>query len=148
MLAATHAITGGLIAAVAANPTTAIVAAVISHPLLDLFPHWDLNTRKDTQRSTAQVIALSLADASIGFLIGWLLFGSLVDLTVLLAAMFAAQIFDWAEAPYKVFNWRFPPFSTVKKFQHHCHTKLEWPWGFLPQIAILLFAVYIASTLS
>ena len=147
MLASTHAVAGAVIAASFVSPQMAIAVAVISHPLLDLFPHWDFNTRRDQKRKLSTTIIISLADSLIGIIIGLILFGEFVPLPLLILCMFSAQIFDWAEAPYKVFNWHFPPFSTVKKFQHHVHSKLEWPWGYVPQVLILVLAIWLSLTL-
>ncbi len=45
MLAASHAVAGAIIASQISSPEIAYSVALLSHPLLDLFPHWDLNTR-------------------------------------------------------------------------------------------------------
>lgn len=145
MLAASHAIAGALIASQAGSPDIAIMGALISHPLLDLFPHWDFETRH-TKRSMVLTIAMSLADSFAGFAIGFLLFYKTVDPILLLIAMFAAQLPDYLEAPYRIFNWKFPPFNTIKRLQSLWHTKLDWPWGFIPQIALLAIAVYFSFT--
>ena len=142
MLAATHAVVGAIIAKTATTPEVGFVTALISHPLLDLFPHWDWNTRH-AKKSKWRIVWTSLLDAGIGFSIGFLLFGHSVDPFVLILTMFIAQLPDWLEAPLHIFNWRFPPFTTIKRLQHLWHTKLAFPWGIVPQLAILLFAVFL-----
>jgi len=142
MLALSHAVTGAAIASqTTANPLLGYTLAVLSHPLLDLFPHWDFNTRHNGDRSVTKIIALSLTDASIGFLLGFLFFGSSVDPKILLTTMFLAQLPDWLEAPYHVFNWHFPPFTWIKKLQHLLHLKLAAPWGIFTQIAFISFLI-------
>jgi len=143
MLATTHAITGALIASQATTSEIGFIAAIASHPLLDLFPHWDLHTRH-SHKTKITIIWTSLLDAGIGFAIGWLLFKNTVSLSVLFVTMFLSQIFDWIEAPYHVFDWQFFPFATIKKIQHYWHSKLQFPWGLLPQLAILAAAIYLS----
>ncbi len=143
MLAASHAVAGAIIASQISDPLIAYSVALISHPLLDLFPHWDLNTRH-THETKFRIIWTSLLDAGIGFSIGLLLFGSSVNIVTLLLCMFIAQLPDWIEAPRHIFEWNFPPFSTIKKLQHFWHTKLCWPWGLIPQISLVILAILIA----
>lgn len=143
MLAGTHALAGAIIASQATTPEIGYIAALISHPFLDLFPHWDFNTRHKNQ-SSWHIIWTSLADAFVGFFFGFLLFADTVDWKILAATMFFAQLPDWLEAPYHVFKWNFPPFSTIKKMQHYWHTKLDWPWGFVPQIGMLVIALFMS----
>jgi len=142
MLALSHALTGALIAS-KTTPVVGYSLAIISHPLLDLFPHWDFNTRCNDDRSVIKTIALSLADASIGFGLGILLYNSQVPLDQLLTTMFLAQLPDWLEAPYHVFKWKFPPFTWVKKFQHMMHWKLQAPWGILTQLTYLGIILFL-----
>lgn len=144
MLAASHAVAGAIIASQVTSPEIGYVAALISHPLLDLFPHWDFNTRHKEQ-SKWMIIGSSLADAFIGFAIGYLLFSRTVDWKVLGLTMLIAQTPDWFEAPFHVFGWKFFPFGTIKKLQHYWHTKLDWPWGFIPQLLLVLIAVVLAQ---
>jgi hypothetical protein len=143
MLAASHAIAGAIIAKSVSSPEIGYGLAFLSHPLLDLFPHWDLHTRSST-RKPLTIIWTSLLDASIGFGLGFLLFGSLVETKILLFTMFIAQLPDWLESPYSVLGWKFPPFSTVKKIQHYIHSKMDFPWGIVPQLALFALAIYLA----
>ena len=143
MLAASHAIAGAIIASQVADPGIGYAAALISHPLLDLFPHWDFNTRHKDQTKW-HILWTSLLDAFIGYTVGLILFSRIVDWKILMITMFIAQLPDWIEAPFHVFNWSFFPFVTVKKIQHYWHTKLDWPWGFLPQIGVLILAIFFA----
>lgn len=143
MLALSHAITGAVIAAKIHNPALGYTLAVVSHPLLDLVPHWDFNTRCNGDRRTSTTILISLIDATIGFAIGIFLFHTQVPLPRLLLTMFLAQLPDWLEAPYHVFKWQFPPFSWVKRFQHYMHWKLRAPWGILTQLAFLAIILLV-----
>jgi hypothetical protein len=143
MLAATHAITGAIFASQLGDPSVALAASFVSHPLMDLFPHWDFNTRW-ADRSYFRIFLLSAFDAGIGFIIGFLIFGHEVHWFRLMSCMLMAQWADWLEAPLH-FGFKFPPFTWIKKAQHFWHTKLGWPWGFIPQVAILAFAIYLSK---
>lgn len=143
MLATTHAITGSVIAMISPSPLVAYLAAILSHPILDLIPHWDLMTRH-VKRSQRLVIVSSFVDAAAGFSLGFILFGGEISPFRLLGTMFAAQLPDWIEAPYVVFGWKFPPFSWVKAFQHRFHRKLPYPDGLYTQL-ILIFLLLLLS---
>jgi len=116
MLNLSHAIIGASIAGAVPDPKIGLGLAFFSHPLADLFPHWDFNIRHNGFSKT-KMLAVALVDAFEGFLIGWLLFKDQVSGPYLFSAMFTAQALDWLEGPYRVFGWRFPPFSWVKKIQ-------------------------------
>lgn len=143
MLAASHAITGAVIAKLAPTPTIGYIVAFISHPILDSIPHWDLMTRHNN-RSKKRIVIYSLFDASVGFILGLLLFKTAIPPFQLLLTMAAAQLLDWLEAPYIVFNWKFPPFSWVKLFQHKIHHKLSFPDGLLTQLILIFFLLLIS----
>lgn len=145
MMATPHALVGAIIASQTESPLIGYLAALISHPLLDLIPHWDLMTRHSQHQNQKEtLVAKSLLDAFVGFSLGLYLFLPQVPLPRLLLTMFLAQLPDWLEAPYHVFDWHFPPFSTIKQFQHLLHHKIPLPWGLLPQLLILLLAIYIS----
>jgi hypothetical protein len=143
MLNASHALIGASLAKLVPNPYLGLPLSLASHFLTDLIPHWDLRTRK-TKRSKPKIVVYSLTDAFIGYLIGYLLFASSVPLPYLAAMMFTSQLPDWLEAPYHVFDWRFPPFSNIKKFQSKLHRKLDLPWGLVTQILILFLAICLS----
>ncbi|MBI4034874.1 MAG: hypothetical protein HY381_00570, partial [Candidatus Chisholmbacteria bacterium] len=105
MLAASHALTGAVIASLTPSPSLGYLLALLSHPLLDFVPHWDFNIRL-THKSKFRILTISLLDASLGIISGFLLFGSSISPLRLLATMLLAQAPDWFEAPYHLFNWR------------------------------------------
>ncbi len=144
MLALTHAIVGATIAKTSSSPTTGYLLAFLSHPVLDYIPHWDMRTRH-TKRPLTHIILLSLADAAVGFTIGFLLFGSSVPFVQLTITMFAAQAMDWFEAPFTVLNWKFPPFSWIKAFQHKVHTKMGFPNGLWTQFILVFFLLLLSA---
>jgi len=144
MLDASHAIIGASLAKLIPNPYVGLPLSFLSHFIGDLFPHWDLNTRgKWGKLNKFKLITIALTDAGIGFSIGFLLFSSHVPFWYLAGMMFTAQLPDWFEAPYHVFNWKFSPFSLMKKLQSRLHWKLNYPWGLITQIIAILLIIYL-----
>jgi hypothetical protein len=143
MLATTHSITGAVIAKLSPSPSLGYAAALLSHPILDFIPHWDLMTRH-AKRTKDRIIIFSLVDALAGLTLGFLLFKEVVPSFQLFFTIAAAQLPDWLEAPYHVFNWKFPPFSWVKEFQHRVHHKLPYPDGLFTQL-IVIFALLLLA---
>lgn len=145
MLDASHAIIGASLAKIIPNPYIGFPVSLISHFVADLCPHWDFMTRK-TKRSKLNIVLISLMDAFIGFAIGYLIFRSTVPNWYLLSMMFTAQLPDWIEGPYHVFNFNFPPFSSVKKLQSKLHFKMNLPWGLVVQVVVVLLFISLALT--
>lgn len=143
MLNSSHALIGASIAKLIPNPYFGLPLSLLSHVLADYVPHWDFNTRK-VKRSKLVLITLSLTDAFIGFSLGYFFFKSHIDLTYLFIMMFTAQLPDWLEAPYHVFDWRFFPFTNIKHFQSVHHNKLGLPWGLIIQILVAAFMVILS----
>jgi len=143
MLDASHAIIGASVAKLITNPYWGFPVNLILHIFCDLTPHWDLNTRK-VKRPKWQIISFSLTDAFLGYLIGFLLFRNAVPPWYLISMMFVAQLPDWLESPYHIFDWNFPPFSSIKKFQSTFHHKLDLPWGLITQITTILAFIALA----
>src|SRR3972149_7501745 len=137
MLAVSHALIGASIAKLVRTPIIGIPLSLISHFLGDLTPHWDMRTRK-TNRSVKQVVILSLADAFVGYALGFWLFYPQVAPIYLMAMMFTAQFPDWLEAPLHVFSWNFPPFSSIKRLQSKLHSKMDLPWGLVIPLLLRL----------
>ncbi|MFH0943173.1 MAG: hypothetical protein V1810_03295 [Candidatus Beckwithbacteria bacterium] len=143
MLAASHALIGAAIATTVPDPWLGFPLAILSHFLIDLFPHWDAHTRH-TNRTKPVIIVISLTDAFIGFFLGWLIFSSSVNQSYLFTMMFISQLPDWIEAPYHVFDWHFFPFSSIKNLQSRLHFKLNWPWGLYSQVILVIIIVLLA----
>ncbi|MEA3355552.1 MAG: hypothetical protein U9Q63_03655 [Patescibacteria group bacterium] len=144
MLDTSHAIIGASIAKLIPNPYLGFPLSFLSHFLADLCPHWDYGGRKNNERPKSKLIAIALTDAFIGFSLGYLIFSSNVPTWYLLSMMFTAQLPDWLEAPYHIFDFNFPPFSSIKKLQSKLHNKMDFPQGLILQILVVLFFVLIA----
>lgn len=146
MTATGHAVIGTVIAAKIGNPTLAIPLAIASHFVADFLPHWDtgfhrhheskmrffLNTCLDVIFSfalSAAIIKLFFAQTSLSY-------------AFLIVAM--AQLPDWLTAPYLFLDLKYPPFTWIYKFQKIFDRKLDKPWGFMNQVAILAAIVILA----
>lgn len=143
MLDASHALIGASLAKLIPNPYLALPLNLGLHFAGDLVPHWDFRTRH-VVRSKLATIVISLSDAGVGYFFGWLLFRDLVPLPYLALMMFTAQLPDWLEAPYHIFDWNFPPFSSIKKLQSRLHHKLDLPWGLVWQTLIVVAFLLIS----
>lgn len=144
MLNVSHALIGASIASQFPDPKIGIPLAYLSHHLADLVPHWDFHIRHNGFSKT-KTLAVALVDTFEGLLLGWLVFGHEVALPYLLVVMLASQAPDWVEGPYHVFNWKFPPFSWIKKTQSFFHHKWDLPWGLLSQTGVVLLVALLAK---
>ena len=134
MTATAHALVGGAIAtATAHNPGLGIVLATASHPFLDMVPHWDFGWGW-RDKSKIHFLAESFFDLCLGLFLAYLLFGRSLNLGYFLLVIFASLFLDFLIVPYWFLKWKFPPFSTVYKFQHAINSKAQLPWGVLNQV--------------
>lgn len=143
MTATAHALVGGAIAASIPNPAIGLPLAAISHPLIDMIPHWDFGWgwRK---KSKITLFLQAIFDLSIGFVLAYFLFGQNMTFWYFAAAVFVSEVWDMLEAPYWFFGWRFPPFSWIYNIQSRMQGKTQTVgMGILTQVgtvaAISLF---------
>ena len=134
MPATAHSLIAGAIAASFSNPAIGIPLIAVSHPLVDMIPHWDLGTGWK-KKSKLKLFIQASFDLILGIALVFLLFGSKVDLLYLGLAVFISEVWDIMFMPYLLFGWNFPPFSTFYKVQHAIHGKAALPWGILTQVA-------------
>lgn len=142
MTATAHALVGGAIAASISNPAIALPLASISHPILDMIPHWDLGVgwRK---KNKVTLFAESVLDLVIGIVLAYFLFGKNINPIYLLTCIFFSEIWDILMMPYLLFNWKFTPFSTAYDWQHKIQSNIKLPWGILTQAATVTGVVLI-----
>lgn len=144
MTATAHALIGGAIAASTQNPVLGISASFISHPFLDLVPHWDFgaNWKKKTK---VKLFFEASGDLLLGVVLTYLLFGSKAQLWYLAAAVLVSEVWDMAEAPYWILGWKIAPFKWIYNIQSRMQNKASLPWGLITQFAVvgivLLFTV-------
>ena len=142
MTATAHALVGGAIAASISNPALGLPLAAISHPILDMIPHWDLGIgwRK---KNKVTLFAESVLDLVLGIILAFFIFGRSIDPIYFLSCVFFSEIWDILMMPYLLFKWNFPPFSTAYKLQHKIQSNVKLPWGILTQAATVYGAVLI-----
>jgi hypothetical protein len=148
MTATAHALVGGALAtAFPNNPVLGISLALLSHPLLDMIPHWDEGwgwRKKDKLRLFAECSI----DLSAGIIATFVLFGAGVNVWYLLACIGAAILWDVLEAPYLILNWHFPPFNYFYKIQSKMQGKAALPWGIVTQVVTVGLVVLVLNKIS
>lgn len=145
MTATAHALIGGAIAASVPNPALGISLAAISHPIVDMIPHWDFGWGWQ-KKSKSLLFFQGSIDLIFGVVLTFFLFGQTTNNLYLFLAIFISESWDLLQAPYWLFNWKFFPFSTFYNFQHEINGKIKLPWGILTQAATvtgLIFALRI-----
>lgn len=142
MTATAHALIGGAIAASTQNPVLGITASFLSHPLLDLVPHWDFGANWK-KKSKIKLFLEASADLLVGIGLTYLIFGSRVDLWYLVAAVFVSEVWDLAEAPYWILGWKIAPFKWIYAVQSKMQNKADLPLGILTQVIIVLGTIWI-----
>ena len=144
MTATAHAIIGGAIAASTPNnPALGISLAALSHPFLDMVPHWDFGLGWKKKKKNILFLQ-SAADLIFGIVVTFLLFGKFTDNLYLILAILISESWDFMQMPYLLFGWNFPPFSTFYKIQHALNKKANFFWGILTQIAAITGFLVIA----
>lgn len=133
MTATAHALIGGTIAAaLPQNPSLGITLIALSHPFLDMIPHWDFGLGWKKKNKTL-LFFQAILDLIFGITVTFLLFGNSVDRLYLGLAILISESWDIMMMPYLLFGWKFAPFSTFYKFGHHTNAKANMFWGIITQ---------------
>lgn len=133
MTATAHALVGGIIATSISNPAIGLPLAALSHPLIDMVPHWDFGIGWK-KKSKLSLFWQASFDLLFGLILTYLIFGRFTDPAYLWAAVFLSEAWDLLQMPYLLFNWK-GPFYMFYKVQHEINAKLKFPWGILTQVA-------------
>ena len=145
MTATAHALIGASLALKLANPYIGIPAALISHFIADMVPHWDAGTNH-RKKTKLRLQIEATADVVIGFVLVFLLFRNHVDPLYLYSMVIVAQLPDWLESPYSMLGLNIPPFSTVHALQHRIQSRMQLPWGLVTQVVsvgiILVYSLW------
>ena len=134
MTATAHALVGGMIAsALPHNPSLGITLAALSHPILDMIPHWDfgLGWKK---KNKALLFFQATGDLIFGIVVTFLFFGKTVDPLYLILCILISESWDILQMPYLLWGWKYP-FSYFYEFGHSVDGKANLPWGIITQIA-------------
>lgn len=145
MTATAHALVGGAIAYSVQNPALGIPLSLLSHPVLDMIPHWDFGWgwRKKTK---LKLFCEASLDLTVGIVASYAVFGQFINIYYFLACVLGSILWDLLEIPYWFFNWRFFPFSTLHSIQHHIQGRAKLPWGILTQVVTVgIFIIILQS---
>ncbi|OGE19337.1 hypothetical protein A3D83_01910 [Candidatus Daviesbacteria bacterium RIFCSPHIGHO2_02_FULL_41_10] len=143
MTATAHALIGGAIAAsTSANPALGLTLSAISHPFVDMIPHWDFGIGWK-KKSKILLLLQSFGDLVLGIVLAFILFGKGTDPLYLAACILLSESWDILQMPYLLFNWKFPPFSTFYNFGHQTNGKATMIWGIMTQVATVTGLVLV-----
>ena len=146
MTATAHALVGGAIAASVSNPALGLPLCALSHPILDMIPHWDFGWGWQ-KKSKLKLFVQASFDLSLGVVATFLIFGKATDPLYLASAIFLSEIWDLLQMPYLLFNWKFTPFSAFYNLGHDIQGKVKLPWGILTQAITVGGVVFALRTL-
>lgn len=145
MTATAHALVGGAIAYSFQNPALGIPLSILSHPVLDVIPHWDFGWGW-REKTKLKLFCEASLDLTVGVVASYAVFGQFINIYYFLACVLGSVLWDVLEIPYWFFNWRFAPFSTIYNIQHHIQGKARLPWGILTQVVTVgLFIIILQS---
>ncbi|OGD94119.1 hypothetical protein A2697_03885 [Candidatus Curtissbacteria bacterium RIFCSPHIGHO2_01_FULL_41_44] len=136
MTATAHALIGASLALKITNPIIGIPAAILSHFVADLVPHWDTGTNHRKKSVLIWRIQAAL-DVILGFLLVFLLFRNKVDPAYLYSMVIASQLPDWLKTPSDMFGIKIPPFSWLEDISHKIQSRMQLPWGLVTQIVVV-----------
>lgn len=143
MTATAHALVGGVIAASIPNPMIGLPLIAVSHPILDLIPHWDVGWGWKKKTKLSLFLQASF-DLLLGVGLAYFLFGRHIDLAYFFGAVFLAEVWDLMECPYWFLGWKFPPFSTFYKVQSKLQGKASTVFtGILTQLGTIAALVVV-----
>ena len=141
MTATAHALVGGAIAASVQNPAIGIPLAFVSHPILDIIPHWDFGMGWRRKNKFILFLESSL-DLILGIILAFLLFGANLNPYYFLACILVSEIWDILMMPYLFWGWG-GIFKTFYKMQHKIQSNIKLPWGILTQVGTVYLAVLL-----
>lgn len=142
MTATAHALVGGAIASTIPDPAVGLSLSFISHPLLDLIPHWDFAENWRTKKTSKLFLEASV-DLGVGVILAYFLFGINTNLWYFLGCILVSEIWDIIEAPYWILGWKFPPFSWIFNIQSNMQGRAKLPWGIITQIVTIVLIILI-----
>lgn len=150
MTATAHALAGAVIVSQIHNPAISLPLAFGSHFLMDFIPHWDVITN-GKNKSKARLVSEAVIDLTIGIALSYFFFGKFVNWQLLGAGILAAQLLDWLEVPYFLFDVKPFPLNYILDLHLKFHNRKDKPWGIIFQIifvtALIILTVNFAHLL-
>lgn len=145
MTSTTHSLVAISLALVIKNPALTLPVCFASNYILDTIPHWDFGFGW-RQKTKKKILAEGVLDVVLSYFLVFLIqrfFFPEVSLLYLFASAFFAQLPDWLEVPYLLFNWKSQPFAFFYQIQHILHRRMDLPWGIVSQIIVCLPLLYL-----
>lgn len=133
MTATAHALIGGAIAASVPDPALGITLSAVSHPIVDLIPHWDFGLGWKSRNKVLLFFQAS-ADFIFGVILAFLIFGNTTNHLYLLLCILISESWDILQMPYLLLNWKFLPFSAFYHIGSATNNKANMFWGIVSQI--------------
>ncbi|MDD5416060.1 MAG: hypothetical protein PHE48_03605 [Candidatus Daviesbacteria bacterium] len=146
MTATTHALIGGVITQYVPDPTIGISLSAISHPIVDIIPHWDFGLGWKSKKK-ALLFCQTSADFIFGVILTFLIFGNTTNHLYLLICILISESWDILQMPYLLLNWKFLPFSAFYHVGSATNNKAGMFWGVISQIATVGVLVLILRTI-
>lgn len=144
MVATAHALIGGAMAASISNPALGVTLSAISHPLMDLIPHWDF-ARGWQHKPKVKLFIESSLDVIVGVILAYLFFSQGVEPRYFAACVLASIMWDFLEAPYWFLKRKIPPFYWAYQIQHRMQGRTGPKWGILTQLVTVIIIVFVLS---
>lgn len=146
MTATAHALAAGVIASSVSDPTLGLTLSFISHPILDLVPHWDFGNNW-RHKAKSRLLVESVTDLIFGIGVTYLLFGQNLTPWYFWGAVLLSEVWDILEAPYWFLGWKFFPFAWIYGIQSRMQGRLKLPWGLFSQLAVVALFAWVLKAI-
>lgn len=152
MTATAHAIVGTLIAVRFSDPLVSLPAALGTHYLFDLVPHWDSGTNRK-EKTEKRFLIEAIVDGSIAAVVSFLVYHYIFGLTdyfyLYLVVLFSLLPDIVTMLTRFVLKIKSPLWNWNNRLQSKINQKLQLPWGILTQIVVIgvvyvfLFSIFV-----
>lgn len=146
MIATAHALIGGAIATSIPNPAIGIAMAAVSHPLMDLVPHWDF-ARGWQDKPKIKLFIESSIDVIVGLVLTFIFFSQGVELKYFAACVLASIIWDFLEVPYWFLKRKIPPFYWIYQIQSRMQGRTGLRWGLISQVVTVVGIIFLLQAI-
>jgi hypothetical protein len=153
MILSTHAVVGGAVASVLpSHPIIGVIAAFVSHFVVDAIPHWDYPLRSialgpearnqlSWRGARLRDLTLIASDGCAGMLLAVLLFSTPATVNIIAFAAMAAMLPDPLQFAYTLYPRE--PLKSLQRFHGWMHTKyqIESRVGITSQLAFVVAVI-------
>lgn len=152
MLFLIHALIGGVIGASTHSFILAVLAAIVSHFILDAIPHWDgdFNMEEFKKTGKAKISRFTFATRAFDLILAIALITYFYHSThqeIILTAAIAALLPDIVKIGYytPLKNQQF--FKNYLKFHASIQKEASWKIGLLIQFCVLVLGIFVYSAI-